>query len=230
MTQKFSIRRMTENEVQIAIDWARQEGWNPGLQDAHCFYQADPEGFFLGLLNDEPIATGAAVTYGDHFAFCGLYIVKPGFRHQGYGIQLTEERLKYVGHRMTGLDGVLENVSKYEKIGYFPLYTNKRYALMTALSVPSAPQIVDLKKIPFKQLEEFDRNYFPAHRSHFLDCWIHQTNGEAVGYVEQGQLLGYGVFDLVLKDIKLVLYLRLLLRLLRLYLNRSVPTNKVPFI
>ena len=47
---------MTQQEVATAIEWAAAEGWNPGLHDAACFYAADPSGFLVGLLEDEPIA------------------------------------------------------------------------------------------------------------------------------------------------------------------------------
>ena len=47
MKQNYHFRRMQADELQIAIDWAQQEGWNPGLHDAETFYQADPDGFLL---------------------------------------------------------------------------------------------------------------------------------------------------------------------------------------
>lgn len=84
----FSIRVMTRQEVDIAIDWAAKEGWNPGLYDAHCFYTADPNGFLVGLLGDEPIATISVIKYGDSFGFLGFYIVKLTYRGNGYGIQI----------------------------------------------------------------------------------------------------------------------------------------------
>jgi len=33
----FQIRQMNEEEVHFAVDWARKEGWNPGLYDAEFF-------------------------------------------------------------------------------------------------------------------------------------------------------------------------------------------------
>jgi len=68
----FTIRAMTRKEVDVAIEWAAAEGWNPGLADANCFHAADPGGFFVGLLDDEPIATISAVKYGESFAFVGF--------------------------------------------------------------------------------------------------------------------------------------------------------------
>mgnify|MGYP003581476289 CR=1 FL=1 len=76
-TSSYTIRTMTREEVDIAIDWAAAEAWNPGFYDADCFYAADPNGFLIGLLGDEPIATISVVRYGDSFGFLGFYIVKP---------------------------------------------------------------------------------------------------------------------------------------------------------
>ena len=123
----LNIRRMSPHEVALAIEWARREGWNPGLHDAHTFYQADPNGFFIGELNGEAVAVGSAVVYDDQFAFCGLYIVTPEHRGKGYGLALTKARLAYCGDRNIGIDGVLENVNIYERIGYRKYYQNARY-------------------------------------------------------------------------------------------------------
>lgn len=49
----YTIRPMSRKEVDIAIDWAAAEGWNPKLQDANPFYAADPTGFLCGCLGDE---------------------------------------------------------------------------------------------------------------------------------------------------------------------------------
>ncbi|MCI5125057.1 MAG: GNAT family N-acetyltransferase [Candidatus Electrothrix sp. AR5] len=74
---------MTRKEVDVAVEWAAQEGWNPGIHDADCYFTADPNGFLIGLLDDEPIATISAINYS--FGFIGFYIVKPEHRGTGYG-------------------------------------------------------------------------------------------------------------------------------------------------
>lgn len=79
----YAIRTMTWQEINIAINWAAEEGWNPGLYDADCFYAADPNGFLIGLLGDEPIATISVVKYSNSFGFLGFYMVKPEYRGKG---------------------------------------------------------------------------------------------------------------------------------------------------
>lgn len=107
--QKYLIRTMTAAEIALAVDWAAAEGWNPGHQDADCFYQGDRQGFFVGLLDGEPIATISAVKYNQEFGFIGFYIVKPEYRGQGYGWQIWQRALDYLQGCNIGLDGVWPN-------------------------------------------------------------------------------------------------------------------------
>lgn len=38
MKANYSIRSMTRPELDLCIQWAAAEGWNPGLHDADAFY------------------------------------------------------------------------------------------------------------------------------------------------------------------------------------------------
>lgn len=49
MQKEYKIKTMTREELDIAVEWAAREGWNPGVHDADAFYAADPNGFFGGL-------------------------------------------------------------------------------------------------------------------------------------------------------------------------------------
>lgn len=89
-TDDLIISNMTLKDLEQVVTWAMQEGWNPGVQDAECFYQADATGFFKGEVNGELVAAGSAVIYDEDFAFCGLYIVAPEHRGRGYGLALTQ--------------------------------------------------------------------------------------------------------------------------------------------
>lgn len=190
----YQIDRMTLPEVAIAVDWARKEGWNPGINDASCFYHTDPHGFFAGKLNGKIIAVGSAVVYDEHFAFCGFYIVDKNYRDQGYGLQLTRARLAYVGDRNAGVDGVLEMVDNYARIGYQFAHNNARYVLeQKSSSLKPDESLVDLNLLPMEQLIHYDLQYFPALRPQFLSTWIKQDHALALGCIENAQLKGYGV-------------------------------------
>jgi len=167
---EFEVVKMPREELDHALDWAAREGWNPGRNDADCFWAIDPEGFFMGVLDGEPIAYASAVCYDEAFAFCGLYIVRPEQRGKGYGLALTRARLDYVGDRTVGLDGF-----RPEK----------------AFAAPR--EVVPAGEVPFERLAAFDRRHVPAERARFLKRWIEQPGGSALALVDGGELLGYGV-------------------------------------
>jgi RimJ/RimL family protein N-acetyltransferase len=109
----FVIRQMAKDDVELAVNWAAQEGWNPGLNDAACFYSADPHGFFIGELNGEPIGCISAVSYGDSFGFIGFYIIRKELRGKWYGVELGKRAMSYLGARAIGIDGFCPCPQKY---------------------------------------------------------------------------------------------------------------------
>lgn len=188
----LKIRTMLPEELSIAIHWAAQEGWNPGINDAALFYLADPTGFFVGEVDGEVVAVGSAARYDEHYAFCGLYIVAPAHRGKGYGLELTKHRLDYCGERNVGIDGVLENVEIYKRIGYVPYYQNKRFQkIASSKQMNSAISEVTDAHIP--AILNYDLQCFSAPRKAFLSAWLMQQHGRAVCVLEDGVVKGYAV-------------------------------------
>ncbi|GFE71639.1 GNAT family N-acetyltransferase [Chroococcus sp. FPU101] len=175
------------------IAWAASEGWNPSLHDADCFYTADPDGFWVGLINNQPISVLSAVKYGDNFAFLGFYIVMPEYRGQGYGFQLWNTVIASLKGRNIGLDGVVAQQENYQKSGFKLAHRNIRYQGKGGIEVPHNSKIIELKNLTFNDLCEYDRAFFPSDRTSFLQCWINQPESFALGILENGQLAGYGV-------------------------------------
>lgn len=195
MIQKNSyiIRTMTRQEVNIAIYWAAEEGWNPGLYDADCFYAADPNAFLVGLLGDEPIATISAVKYGKSFGFLGFYMVKPEYRGKGYGIQIWNAGLALLSGRTIGLDGVVAQQGNYKKSGFTLAYSNVRYQGVGGGHYPVDSGIVPLSTLAFDDIYAYDQAFFPDNRREFLRCWIAQPQSTALGILRNNKLAGYGV-------------------------------------
>ncbi|MDP3705504.1 MAG: GNAT family N-acetyltransferase [Legionellaceae bacterium] len=203
VNKQYSIAQIKKHEMSIIISLAANEGWNPGLYDEKCFYQADPNGFFLGKLGDKVIAVGSGVKYKNEFAFFGLYIVEQAYRGRGYGMDLTKAIFQYMGDINIGLDGVPDMQNKYEKFGFKIAHYNARYCgkLKTYLLLNEA--IVDMASIPLEVLFEFDRQYFPAQRDDFLKSWLAQPDSKALGYWQRDKLLGYGVIRRCIRGFKI---------------------------
>lgn len=189
----FEIRQMQRREVDLAVEWAAQEGWNPGIHDADCYYGTDPGGFLIGLLAGEPIASISVVKYGMSFGFLGFYIVSPEARGRGYGMRIWNEGLKYLAGRNIGLDGVVDQQDNYKKSGFKLAYRNIRFQGVGGGECLPGSRIVNLDAIPFPFLEDYDRPFFPDKRNAFLRAWVSQPESHALGIEENGRLCGYGV-------------------------------------
>ncbi|MEM9796680.1 MAG: GNAT family N-acetyltransferase [Pseudomonadota bacterium] len=111
-------RRMTRPELDVVLDWAAAEGWNPGLDDADAFWAADPDGFFVMEEDGAPVAAISVVNHSDTFAFLGLYICRPSHRGRGIGYALWTHALDHAGTRTVGLDGVVAQQENYRRSGF----------------------------------------------------------------------------------------------------------------
>jgi GNAT superfamily N-acetyltransferase len=199
----FKIRQMSLSDLRMAVEWARNEGWNPGNDDYESFHDADPDGFFLGCLDDVPIACISAVKYSTDFGFIGFYIVKAEFRGNGYGIQMWRHALHSFESRNVdnvGLDGVLGMEEIYLKSGFSTAHRTIRFQGPCTVTeddesdpCPASDELHDLAAIDFDALAAYDSTAFPAPRPAFLRSWIHRPCAAALACVREGRLVGYAV-------------------------------------
>jgi len=192
MSRGLQIRTMRGDEVAWAIECAAQEGWNPGLHDAECFFAADPGGFLIGELDGEPIACISVVSYGGRYGFLGLYIVRPEFRGQDYGIQIWRAGMERLRGHNVGLDGVVAQQANYAKSGFRLAYRNVRYRA-TAETSSIDHSIISAADVPFDAVAELDRKAFPESRDAFLRCWISQPTAASFVARDGESLTGFTV-------------------------------------
>jgi GNAT superfamily N-acetyltransferase len=191
---------MTRPELDVLVDWAAAEGWNPGLGDADIFWDTDPEGFIAAELDGEMIGGGSIVSYNGRFGFMGFFIVHPDHRGAGLGRDLWNARRQLLLDRLDpgapiGMDGVFTMQSFYAAGGFRLLHRDIRYEG----SAPAGGRrratidVVDAAIVDFTDLDEYDRRHFPAPRPRFLERWVSQPGGYAVAAVPGGRVAGYAV-------------------------------------
>jgi hypothetical protein len=193
MPNDYRIRKMTPAEMDLAVEWAAAEGWNPGLHDGPVFHSTDPNGFFLGLLDGEPIACISTVAYDDTFGFLGFYIVKAGVRGKGYGLQIWQKGMEYLGDRNVGLDGVPAQVDNYRKSGFTLAYRNIRYGGRSVSGTIDEPSIRLYEEGDFDEVLRLDREVFPAARDAFLKRWLALPDSHALVASGDAGVTGFGV-------------------------------------
>ncbi len=201
--ENYVVRKMKKEEAGLAIEWAANEGWNPGLNDLECFWNTDPDGWWIGLLNNEPICLKSAIKYGSSYGFMGFYMVKPEYRGKGYGLTLWKIANETLAGRISGMDGVVEQQKNYAKSGYVYAHRNVRYEGVGGGEIVVDVNIVDLKNLPFELIENYDRECFPEKRTEFLSRWINLPQSFSFGYFENGIIKGYGTIRKCRKGYKI---------------------------
>ncbi len=177
-------------EMDFLLSLAKEEGWNPGLYDADPFYHTDPNGFFIGRIGEEKVGCISSVKYNEKFGFLGLYIVLPKYRGRGFGLQLWNHALEYLGERTVGLDGVVAQQSNYHKSNFDLYYRNIRFAGKRFGG--AATSLIDWRQIPFDALSTYDQKVFGLPRKIFLEHWIRMPNALGLAKMEKDRLRGYG--------------------------------------
>jgi GNAT superfamily N-acetyltransferase len=184
---------MRPDEISLAVDWAAAEGWNPGLADATCFAEVDPEGFLIGELDGAPAATISCLNYDASFAFLGFYIVRKDLRGRGFGLQIWNAAIAHAGSRVIGLDGVVAQQANYRKSGFQLAYPNIRYGgIVAPLDAPPAG-IIPLSDVPLPTVAADDATVFPAPRTAFLRAWIGSPGHVGRALMRDGALAAWGV-------------------------------------
>ena len=188
----LDISTMTRREVSWAIELAAAEGWNPGRTDAETFHAADPRGFLIARLDDEPVGCISAVAYPRRFGFVGLFIVVPARRGQGFGGALWRAAMRALDGHAIGLDGVVAQQQAYARAGFVLRHRNVRYRLAPPL--PSASvSLTPAASLPPEDLSAYDRQCFQAPRERFLEGWVASSGAVALASVADDVVRGYGV-------------------------------------
>jgi hypothetical protein len=193
MRGSLDIRVMTPDDLQRAIFWAAAEGWNPGQADSGPFRAADPEGFLMSFVDDEPVSAISVVRYGAQFGFLGFYICTPAARGRGYGWATWQAGMARLGDRVVGLDGVVAQQANYRKSGFVLAHRNIRYGGEVSPASPPDPHVHLVAPAIVPAVLDYDRRCFPAPREAFLRAWLHPDRRRPLAYIVDGVVRGYGV-------------------------------------
>ncbi|MBU3728555.1 MAG: GNAT family N-acetyltransferase [Phycisphaerales bacterium] len=198
------LRPMRRHEFDVLVDWAADEGWNPGRHDPACFWAADPDGFVAVEMEGQLAAGGSIVSYGRQYGFMGFFIVRRDLRGRGIGRRLWHARTRMLRDRLDagapiGMDGVFAMEPFYAKGGFVREHRELRFEA-PALRPPASPaaqspdaHVVQVGPALSDDALRYDSIHFPGPREAFMRCWLSQPGSISVAAMDQGSVVGLAV-------------------------------------
>jgi len=203
MNKAFSIRLISNNEIDKVTDWAKLEGFAPGFDDISIYKNTDQQGIWVGCLNNEPIGSIACVKYNKFYGFIGLFIVKKEFRNQGFGLMLWKHALKYLKDiKCIGLEAAPARLNDYQKWGFKSSSITNRWKLYGFSNLPKKNfykdnshtfTVVPGSQISSEAVLNYDSQREPSPRPHFLNDWLKNSFGTVSALIDDnGMCHGFG--------------------------------------
>jgi GNAT superfamily N-acetyltransferase len=195
--ENIDLKKLNKSGLRTLIDWASNEGWNPGKNDAEVFWNTDPDGFYGFYYENQLIAGGAIISYNKEYGFMGLFIVHRDFRNKGIGKKLWHFRRDLLINKLNpnapiGMDGVLAMQSFYNRGGFNIAFRDERYEF-NSKTIPFSINVSPINKEDFEKINEYDSIYFGCQRAIFLKNWLQMPESKAIKYTENDRILGYAV-------------------------------------
>ena len=186
----LEIRKLADKDISTVTDWAREEGFAPGIGDISIYKHTDRQGLWIGVLNGELVGCISAVRYNSNYAFIGLFIVKKKYRGNGYGMQLWKKALSHLENvPCIGLEAALSLEHDYIKWGFKSSSITTRWIINNSsdsnIEDRSNKQnnnfrLVTADLIPDKIVQKYDESKEATPRPHFLSDWLHHPAGKVL--------------------------------------------------
>lgn len=195
--ENIALKKLDKNGLATLMQWASNEGWNPGIYDLEVFWNTDPDGFYGFYFENQLIAGGAIISYHKEFGFMGLFLVHKDLRSNGIGKKLWYLRRDLLISKLNpnapiGMDGVLDMQPFYNKGGFNIAFRDERYQFDSKI-IPFSANLSPMNKEDFEKIFEYDVTCFGYPRTIFLKNWLDMPESKAIKYTENNKILGYAV-------------------------------------
>lgn len=174
----FQIRRMTASDIPAAMTLKEAAGWNQVPEDWLGYLKLEPSGCFVGLVSDEVVASGTALSYDSQFGWIGMILVSPEFRRRGYATRIMETSLDYLESKACltqRLDATEAGAQVYQKFGFTQEAIVERWVRPARAALSGLEGDIQSSSITDRQIAEvcsWDAEAFGASREKLLSWYV----------------------------------------------------------
>lgn len=186
------IRPFTQNDIDFAYRCVLNEGWQSETKRTfQNFYDYNPNGCFIGEVDEKPIGICVATKYRQ-YGFIGELIVIKKERGKGYGKLLFKHSVDYLqkaGMQSIFLDGDLDAIHIYEKFGFRKLCYSLRFLIR--MEGVDHTNVHQMNEKDFDDISNLDKEYFGDDRSFFLKRKLELNPQYSLVAKDNNQITGY---------------------------------------
>lgn len=188
----FEIRNLKRNEVSILDKLAAELDWQTPFEEHMIGYKTDPDAYFVGTLDGEPICGIVVLNFASNSSFVGYYIVRKDKRGQGYGGKVLNHALKRA-NRCVGLMAELSVKEIYVKQGFKSIGMVKFAKFHVPKTGIKDPRIRPLEfHKDFEKIVQFDAQCSPEPQPKYMkNMFEFELNLLRIGYFDGDELLGF---------------------------------------
>lgn len=187
------IKELEPQQIPLITQWARDEGFAPGVGDVEIYRHTDRQGVWIGWLGSEPVGCIAGVKYNLDYGFVGLYIVIPEHRGHGYGQALWKHALNHLSDvSCVGLEAIDTRIEDYSAWGFEASTPTTRWQSINpqpceqdAISLPEGMSIQSGEHMASTAVQIYDAQRELSPRPHFLADWLSHPAGEVLTLRDQ---------------------------------------------
>ena len=190
----WAVKAVNQEEWKSIVSaWMKGEEWDHGIDDEVRFFNVDPNGFFIGYVDETPVSCLSAIKSNDQYAHMGHYIVRSDYRGQGWGARLAEHGFQYLEGYNIAIYGIRNQAKNFEKLGFVPHYKTYRFILKHQKKANIALNDHDMDEIQQHNLADFiqyDAFMSGIDRTKLFELWFSGKGRKGYLYKENGCILG----------------------------------------
>lgn len=117
----LTIRPMEAADLDVMQSLVEVAGWNQLRRDLERLWGHQPEGCFVGLVQDRVVGTVTTTSHGAEVAWIGMMLVHPDFRRRGIATALMTRAIDWLRQQKLPcikLDATPEGAAVYARIGF----------------------------------------------------------------------------------------------------------------
>jgi len=179
MSMDLQIRQMSSDDVSDAMRLKKAAHWNQVPQDWTGFIGIEPEGCFVGELDDRVVTTATNFNYAHRFGWIGMILVDPTQRRKGIATRMMERSITYLESLpcpCQKLDATDAGAKVYEKIGFVVEYQVERWTHPgSPRGSGETPDVCGMTMEHLDIISEWDSEIFGASRKRLLKWYIENS-------------------------------------------------------